>query len=148
MSESPQRYEFVVIGMADTMEVVPNLGLHEAFELWLSRLRASKAEATASSYHYQLELFREEKEGVTTITDGRLVLGTGHPPDTAEGHDSNRREEHDGSYMRIVQTSTNVENLHRTFIQWVEDIEVLCQPLGVDAGVELVSTSDEEVNPR
>lgn len=50
---------------------VPDLSPREALERWLNKMRASKAENTVSSYHYQLKLFIEfcEEEGITPISD-------------------------------------------------------------------------------
>ncbi len=70
-TDEPHSYTIRVAGTADGGDDVPDLSPREAFERWLSRLRASKAESTVTSYHYQLKLFIEfcEREGLTSIGD-------------------------------------------------------------------------------
>lgn len=50
---------------------VPDLSPREARERWMSRLRASKADSTISSYHYQTKLFVEfcEEQDIDRISD-------------------------------------------------------------------------------
>lgn len=70
MSKTPS-YEIEIGGEADGGDRVPDLSPREAFERWLSKLRASKADSTVTSYHYQLKLFVEwcEEQGITEIGD-------------------------------------------------------------------------------
>lgn len=70
MSDSAS-YEVDIGGEADGGDRVPDLSPREAFERWLGRLRASKADSTVTSYHYQLKLFIEwcEDEGVESINE-------------------------------------------------------------------------------
>jgi site-specific recombinase XerD len=71
MITEPHSYTISVAGTADGGDDVPDLSPREAFERWLSRLRASKAESTVTAYHYQLKLFVEfcEREGIRSIAD-------------------------------------------------------------------------------
>lgn len=71
MSES-QDYSIEVAPTADGGgDRVPDLSPREAVERWLNKLRASKAESTVSSYHYQLSQFVDfcEGEGITSISE-------------------------------------------------------------------------------
>jgi len=62
-------YRVRIAGSTDGGDRVPDLSPRETFERWLNKLRANKADATVSSYHYQLKHFVEfcEEEGITPI---------------------------------------------------------------------------------
>lgn len=69
--QTPPSYQVRIAGAADGGDRVPDLSPREAFERWLGRIRGSKADATVSSYHYQVKLFIEwcETEGITPVAD-------------------------------------------------------------------------------
>lgn len=64
-------YAVTISGETDGGNRVPNLSPREARERWISRLRASKAESTITSYHYQTKLFVEfcEEQDIDNISD-------------------------------------------------------------------------------
>lgn len=66
-----ERYAVTVSGETDGGNRVPDLSPREARERWISRLRASKADSTITSYHYQTKLFVEfcEEQDIDKISD-------------------------------------------------------------------------------
>lgn len=62
-------YDVTIGGTADGGDSVPDLTPREAFERWLGKLRAAKADSTVSAYHYQIKHFVAfcEDDGIETI---------------------------------------------------------------------------------
>ncbi len=117
-SES-ERYEINIAPTADGGgDRVPDLSPREAVERWLNKLRASKAENTVSSYHYQLKLFVEfcEEEGITSISD---LSGW-----DIETYETERRKQD----VELLSLSKELHTLTQ-FLEYCERIELVDENL-------------------
>jgi site-specific recombinase XerD len=97
---------------------VPDLSPREAVERWLNKLRASKAENTVSSYHYQLKLFIEwcEEEGITSVRD---LSGW-----DIESYETDRR----GEDIEILSLSKELHTLTQ-FLEYCARVELVDEEL-------------------
>ncbi|WP_338738407.1 tyrosine-type recombinase/integrase [Haloplanus salilacus] len=118
MATSTKSYRVRIGGVADGGNPTPDLSPRAAFERWLGRLRASKADLTVSGYHYQLKLFIEfcEQEGITSIDDL-----SGWDIDTYETH---RRKKG----VELNSLSKELGTLKR-FLEYCARIEVVDESL-------------------
>lgn len=117
-SES-EHYEINIAPTADGGgDRVPDLSPREAVERWLNKLRASKAENTVSSYHYQLKLFVEfcEEEGITSISD---LSGW-----DIETYETERRKED----IELLSLAKELHTLTQ-FLEYCERIELVDENL-------------------
>lgn len=117
-TDGPDTYTIRIAGTPDGGDRVPDLSPREAFERWLSRLRASKADSTVTSYHYQLKLFIEfcEAEGITPIGD---LTGW-----DLETYETRRREQG----LELLSLNKEFRTL-KQFLEYCARIEVVDESL-------------------
>jgi site-specific recombinase XerD len=117
-SES-ERYEISIAPTADGGgDRVPDLSPREAVERWLNKMRASKAENTVSSYHYQLKIFVEfcEEEGITSISE---LTGW-----DIETYETQRRR----SEVEVISLSKELQTL-KLFLEYCARVELVDEGL-------------------
>lgn len=68
-----ETYNVTIAGSTDGGDRVPDLSPREAMQRWLSKQRVDKAEATVSTYHYQVKLFVEWCEENAVAEVGELT---------------------------------------------------------------------------
>lgn len=114
MSAETDRYSVEIAPETDGSGGPPDLSPREAVGRWLNKLRASKSEATVSSYHYQLKLFVEFCES-QSIASVREINGW-----DIESYDTHRRQQG----VKIISLNKELITL-RKFLEYCERVEIV-----------------------